>query len=234
MLRTPPAIGCLRDLNPEETTRLRHFRQPADQWRILLGRTILRMMLAEEHGIPSANIVLTAKGKPVLAESHQRFDFSITHDGPWVAVGITITGLIGIDISAAANFHEWDTLVPGYLHLAEIQQLHELSASEVPLASARLWTAKEAILKAAGYGLELDPRGIVLQLATTLAIRQLPHGLPPPELFHLQEHGLFDGNHLAIAQLFDIPTQPAAPLIQELRTEALPCVQAAARAVLSP
>lgn len=234
MFHTPPAPGCLSALSPDETARLQRFRQPADRWRLLLGRSILRLMFAEDHGIPAADIVLTAKGKPVLAESHGNpLDFSITHDGPWVAVGITTRGLIGIDISQTSHFQDWAALAPGYLDPSELRQLRDLPASEVPLAAARLWTAKEAILKAAGYGLELDPRRIVLELGSTLIIRQLPDGLPP-QSFHLEERGQLQGCRLAIARLVDVAVMPMAAVIRELRTEALPCVQSAGHPAFLP
>lgn len=235
MCHTPPAPGCLSALSPDETSRLQGFRQPADRWRFLLGRSILRLMLAEDHGIPEAGILLTAKGKPVLAGQHRApLDFSITHDGPWVAVGIATCGLIGIDISQTSHFQDWATLAPGYLDPSELHQLRDLPASDVPLAAARLWTAKEAILKAVGYGLELDPRRIVLELAPTLITRQLPAGLPPPRAFHLEEGEQLEDCRLAIAIVRDDPAVPLASMIRELRTETLPCVQAAERRELSP
>ena len=235
MVRTPPASECLSVLSPEETARLQGFRQPADQWRLLIGRSILRLMLAEDHGIPAAEIALTAKGKPVLAGRHRvPLDFSITHDGPWVAVGITTRGLIGIDLSQISHFHDWDTFATDYLNPAEIRQLHDLPVPDAQLAAARLWTAKEAILKAAGYGLEVDPRGIVLELAPALIIRQLPACLPQLESFHLEEGGQLQGCRIAIARLYDGPAVPLAATIRELPTQELPCVQAAEHPVLSP
>ena len=230
MFKTPPAPECLSALNPDETARLRHYRQPADQWRLLLGRTILRLMLNEDHGIPAADIVLTAKGKPVLAERYcNRLDFSITHDGPWVAVGITTRGLIGIDLSETSNFRDWDAFAREYLNPAEIRQLRDLPGPEALLAAARLWTAKEAILKAAGYGLELDPRGIILELAPLLIISLLPAGLPAPGFFHLEENEQFEACRIAIVSLSDNPAAPAAADIRELQLEALPGIQTVRR-----
>ena len=230
MFKIPPAPECLSDLNPEETARLRNYRQPADQWRLLLGRTILRLMLKEDHGIPAADIVLTAKGKPVLAERYcNRLDFSITHDGPWVAVGITTRGLIGIDLSETSNFRDWDAFAREYLNPAEIRQLRDLPRPEALLAAARLWTAKEAILKAAGYGLELDPRGIILELAPLLIISLLPAGLPAPGFFHLEENEQFEACRIAIVSLSDNPAAPAAADIRELQLEALPGIQTVRR-----
>ncbi|MEI8180933.1 4'-phosphopantetheinyl transferase superfamily protein, partial [Aestuariivirga sp.] len=226
MFKTPPAPESMSALNPEETARLRHYRQPADQWRLLLGRTILRLMLKEDHGIPAADIVLTAKGKPVLAERYcNRLDFSITHDGLWVAVGITTRGLIGIDLSETSNFRDWDAFVREYLDPAEIRQLRDLPAPETPCAAARLWTAKEGILKAAGYGLTLDPRGIILERVPALMIRQLPADLPALGFFHLEENGQLEACSLTIVSLYADPAIPAAADIRQLQVEALPGVQ---------
>ncbi len=46
-------------------------------------------------------------------------------------------------------------------------------------------------VKAAEYGLELDPPR--LELAPALIIRQLPAGLPPPQSFHLEEAAQLQG-----------------------------------------
>lgn len=201
----PPQLVAVR-LNPDEAERLGSYRRPADQWRLLLGRTILRRALADDHGIPRADIVLTGKGKPVLGKCHpERLDFSITHDSTWVAVGIAPRGRIGIDISALTNFQCWSEFANQYLAPAELLQISNLPGPEAPLAAARFWTTKEAILKATGHGLETDPRSIVLELAPVPVIRHLPGGLPPPEQFHIEQSTQLEGCHLAVAHIHDDP-----------------------------
>ena len=161
-------------------------------------------MLAEDHNIYAAEIVLTERGKPILASRYnQHLDFSITHDGPWVAVGITEHGRVGIDISEITNFQNWSEFAHQYLDLSEITHLCKLSPSEVPVEAARFWTLKEAILKATGHGLEVDPRSLILELAPHPIIRQLPAGLPAPDFFHLEEDARLTGSKLAVARLDD-------------------------------
>lgn len=179
-------------------------------------------MLAEDHNLPAAEIVLTKKGKPILASRHnQHLDFSITHDGPWVAVGITEHGRIGIDVSEIKNFQKWGEFANEYLHPSEAFQLRELCSAEATIAAARFWTLKESILKATGHGLELDPRMIAFKLATEPIIQQLPADLPSPDLFHLEEHQLLGGSRLAIANLSDKFECIAPCIIEELCMDAL-------------
>jgi phosphopantetheine--protein transferase-like protein len=223
MLRTPPPAELASAwLSQEETSKLLSYRKPADRWRLLLGRAILRRVLHNDHNVIETDIWPTAEGKPVLANSYdKRLDFSITHDGPWVAVGTTTKGRIGIDISEIASFRKWSEFVSQYLDPGEINQLRNLPSLEAPLAAARFWTIKEAILKATGHGLELDPRKIILDLTSLQTIRQLPRGLPEPDLFHLEELERPDGCWLAIARLYDKATPTAPSDISELSPEAL-------------
>ncbi len=223
MLRTPPPAELASAwLSQEETARLLSYRKPADRWRLLLGRAILRRVLRNDHNIIETDIAPTAKGKPVLANSYnKRLDFSITHDGPWVVVGTTTKGRIGIDISEIASFHKWSEFASQYLGPGEINQLRNLPSLEAPLAATRFWTVKEAILKATGHGLELDPRNIILDLTSRTTIRQLPRGFPEPDLFNLEEVERPDGCWLAIARLYDKATSTAPSDISELPTESL-------------
>lgn len=223
MLRIPPPAELVSAcLSQHEAAKLRNYRRPADRWRLLLGRSILRKTLREDHDIPVTDIVPTAKGKPVLAKNHDKWiDFSITHDGPWVAVGTTTNGWIGIDISEIANFHKWREFASQYLDPREIRQLLGLPSPEAPLAATRFWTAKEAILKATRHGLELDPREIVLDLVSRPIIRQLPKSLPEPHLFHLEELERPDGCWLTIARLYDETPSTTPSYICELSPDVL-------------
>jgi len=75
-----------------------------------------------------------------------------------------LTGPVGVDIEsrAAVALHP---VAATLLHPAEADELDALGQTEADALLASLWVAKEALLKATGRGLRVDPRGIRLGIA---------------------------------------------------------------------
>lgn len=70
-------------------------------------------------------------------------------------------GPVGIDVEAitATGFEGFDEVA---LAPEEVQALAGLSGRALLRARARLWARKEAVLKATGHGLSIDPREVVV------------------------------------------------------------------------
>ena len=97
-----------------------------------------------------------ANGRP---ECDPPLDVSLSHAGGWIAVATSQRGRVGVDVETLRE--PSPSLARRCLsapELAWLAQEPEVSG----LRFLRLWTAKEAYLKATGVGLSVDPRDISL------------------------------------------------------------------------
>lgn len=92
-------------------------------------------------------------------------DVSMSHSGNWVAVALSETGRIGIDVETERPVAP--SLAKRCLSTDELSWLEEVEPG-APRTHRffRMWTAKEAYLKAIGVGLAVDPREIRLDCAS--------------------------------------------------------------------
>ncbi len=89
--------------------------------------------------------VTTLRGKPYFKNKKK---FNIAHSGEYVIVAFSDKE-IGVDIEASSNFDI--SSVASYFHSEEIK--HIKKSSDPKEAFFRLWTRKEAYLKATGKGI---------------------------------------------------------------------------------
>lgn len=204
MDRVPPLELQERWLTPAETDKLRRFRQPADQWRMLAGRFVLRSCLREHYDIAFAQFAFGEHNKPLLApadEASASIDLNLTHDRHHVLAAFSASHDVGIDVAALEDFVQWEEFAGGYMDSCEIRWSRSANTAHQPLRAMRIWALKEAILKAAGHGLEIDPREIVLTPDAAQKIHSLPESLPAAECFALREWLGRDGMGAALARL---------------------------------
>lgn len=147
-------------LDAAELRRAEMLSRPADQWRYTAAHIGLRVLLGGLLGADSARVALVREdcpscggphGRPAVAGGGVHFSLSHTDDVAYFAlapvpVGVDIEGLPG----AAALADLLDSL-----HPAETAELTALPEGERPAALARVWSRKEACLKAAGTGIAL-------------------------------------------------------------------------------
>lgn len=123
-------------LSSGERARLAALRDDADRQRFVAARALLRRVVGEVADCAPAEVVLTQTcarcggphGRPVVGHG---LEVSMTHAGGLVAVAVG-RWPVGIDL---------EPVPPG--------------AEEDPLVT---WVRREAVLKATGHGLEVDPR----------------------------------------------------------------------------
>ena len=131
----------------------------------LPAHVVLRAEAARFHQVSPAHIVLLhecprcgsdAHGRPRLlataAVRHPGF-VSLARAGDMSVVAITDAGPVGVDVEAegAADF-------AGFGDVA----LHPSERATSPAARTRIWVRKEALLKAHGLGLAVDPSEVRL------------------------------------------------------------------------
>ena len=119
---------------------------------IVAGGLLLYAM--REAGLPDATkIDRTEEGKPFFPE-YPGFYFSLSHSGIWAACAVGSNDL-GVDIQKTVSVKR--QVQERCLSAAERTWLDGLPESERDAAFCRLWSLKEAYLKALGSGLRSCP-----------------------------------------------------------------------------
>lgn len=128
------------------------------------AHALLRCVLTELTGIaPSAHaftrccaICSGPHGKPELTSAPLHTSLSYTPVG--VAVAVTATAPVGVDVESIC--------ATDFAGFADVALAPGESARTLP-DRARAWTRKEALLKATGTGLAVDPRTVDVRGRTT-------------------------------------------------------------------
>ncbi|WP_165942151.1 4'-phosphopantetheinyl transferase family protein [Luteimonas arsenica] len=157
-------------IDPTESARAARQRDPANRDALVLAYALHRLLLAQLLGCTPDRVGIhrDAKGCPRLPGD--RLHTSLSHAGRCVAVAATATGPVGIDIEADARARGMHDIAARVAHPEELQSLAGLPAADRDRALLRLWVRKEALLKAAGIGLEQEmeefmaPEGVALAL----------------------------------------------------------------------
>jgi 4'-phosphopantetheinyl transferase len=115
------------------------------------------------------------KGKPALRmPSGVGLHFSVSRSGGTVAVAVTHSRPVGVDIELHQRRRDIDSLVEAILSPAEMEWLSARSPCQRTATFYDLWVAKEAAAKLSGRGLSASFRDTTLQSpgawATTVQI----------------------------------------------------------------
>ena len=145
-------------LAPDELERLARLRRSEVGRRWLVSRGALREILAAELGTspPSVRLELGPHGRPGLdPETHQTdLDFNLSHSGD-LALVATGRGLrVGVDVERLRRGRDPLRIANRYFSAAEVEAVRAFPQADRPAAFLRYWTAKEALAKGLGLGLQ--------------------------------------------------------------------------------
>lgn len=147
----------------EERLRLRSFQNPAAARTFGAGRTALRALLGRYLGRPAAAVDLVSgpHGKPALAGDAPALAFNLSHAGDTLLVALALGNDqrvdLGVDLERAPAPEGFRDVARSYFAAAEARGLDALPDAEAGARFLRLWTRKEAVVKAAGLGMSLPP-----------------------------------------------------------------------------
>lgn len=196
--------GRLAPAQTAHLARIDRLRQPADRLRSLLGHLLLRHMLGAAGVTAMPQIELGPYGKPQL-RMPDAWEFNVSHAGRWVvcalaptAVGIDIEPVRAIDLRIAERFFQ-----PG-----EYAALMAHAPDRRPDFFFRLWTAKEAYVKALGLGLRRD--------FASFGVAPLDDPCIPDQQLSLAYPACPPGYQLALCCAAGAPPQPATVTIERL------------------
>ncbi|MCO5170368.1 MAG: 4'-phosphopantetheinyl transferase superfamily protein [Planctomycetes bacterium] len=141
-------------LAPEEREKADAFAREVDRRRSALVRAALRRAVGGALGLDPARVRLATgpRGKPLVADD-PGLHVNASHTDALALVALSRAGPVGVDVERRRGDVEALDLARRYFAPAEAARLAALPAGERAGAFLRLWTRKEALLKAAGQGL---------------------------------------------------------------------------------
>ena len=149
--RLPQSIHLL---DRDERARAQALRRDADRIRFAVGRVTLRELLGAALGSDPVDLAFSTGefGKPRLREAVADLHFNTSHGGDWVLHAISRRGPVGVDVEAIRPSLARVDDFAAVLSEREIADLRALGPAERERAMGRLWTRKEAYVKALGEG----------------------------------------------------------------------------------
>jgi 4'-phosphopantetheinyl transferase len=185
--------GALDVLDDEERERVGRFRRPADAASFAGGRVLVRLVLAELLGASPRELVFdtwcelhsSAHGKPRLVEPAAEVEFSLSRAGRRLVLAIS-GAPVGVDVERLDRSTD-----VGVTRIAfaddERAELEALPPDDRAGAFLACWTRKEALLKALGHGLAIDPKSVSVTFLDGVEprVRRLPAEFGPPDAWSL-------------------------------------------------
>ncbi|WP_414442582.1 4'-phosphopantetheinyl transferase family protein [Burkholderia sp. 22PA0106] len=171
LLRVDFAFGTPLDapahaaLDAAERARAARFLRADDATRSAATRAALRAVLGVTLGVPAASLRFVADeaGRPALAGAVEagadgvadsaQLDFNVSHSGAHALIAWSTSTRVGVDIEAPQARVEWAALGRMVFAPDDDAAVHSLPPDARRDAFFRVWTAKEALLKALGVGI---------------------------------------------------------------------------------
>jgi len=147
----------LLTLSADEQDRAKKFKFDIDRDRYVTGRFFLRQCLSRYLQIPSNVLRFNygPTGKPALKKEFNEdgIEFNLAHSDNLALLAITKAGVIGADIELLRPIPNMVELIKEFSSFEEFKIFQTLPTEYRVDAFFRLWTRKEAFLKATGDGI---------------------------------------------------------------------------------
>ena len=145
-------------LSGDETDHLEQLWPGAMRAEYLVTRVLCRTTLSRYATVaPQAwRFLADRDGRPAidLPRAYRALRFNLSHAGGLVACAVRARGEIGVDVEARGK-HIGLAVARRYFSAAEVESLLEIAPERRREQILRLWTLKEAYIKAKGRGLSL-------------------------------------------------------------------------------
>ncbi len=153
-------------LSEDEKIRAEKFYFPKHRNRYIVGRGVLRLILAQYLGIKPTNLKFeyTNRGKPYLStnlsgnlsgnNSETTLEFNLSHSQEIGLYGFTWQRKIGVDLEFLRPMPDADKIAKRFFSPKESNLISSIfHPKKQQTTFFQIWTAKEAYLKATGDGL---------------------------------------------------------------------------------
>ena len=150
-------------LDDSEKARSRRFRSERARREFVLCRAALRINLAERLCCSCGRLSfgLAEHGKPYVTLADRSVDiaFNVSHSGGHGLIAIANEACVGVDVEERAPRRDLDGIGSLVYGPEELRLLGTASGREKVEIFYRLWSLKEALIKALGTGFSLSPSG---------------------------------------------------------------------------
>lgn len=143
-------------LSEDEMARMERFKMPVLRTRYAIARGTLRVLAGQYLNEPPGALTFTygEQGKPIL--KNRPLFFNLSHSGDLMAVAFTLDGPLGLDIEQISpRLHARD-IARRYFSERECGEIETDDEAAYLRGFFRLWTAKEALMKATALGFALE------------------------------------------------------------------------------
>ncbi len=215
----PEAEACAQEwLHSDERARWHSFESDGPRRRFALCRSALRAILCARFGIANNDLAFgeSTFGKPfALVEGNPAgISFNVSHSGAHGLIAYAPAGRLGVDVEERDSRRKIDLLMDTVFTEAEEQAIFAHQGLSRIHVFYRLWTLKEAIIKALGRSLHLDAASVSLPLAVLRGKKQciLELSQSPGVAWQIRDLGNADFA-AAIAyeeEIFDSPRRTAS------------------------
>lgn len=171
---------CLRLLSADERARLSRLLSRDHKEQYLIAHAGLRLLLSKYFPpIKPVNWAFSfgAFGRPEVTGGAPGLSFNISHTNGYVALAFARDCRLGVDVEARISEIDLE-LADSVCTPAELRDLRGVPSSLQTARFTRLWTLKEAYLKALGTGFALSAKAISYRFSPT---GELMHAIKAPE-----------------------------------------------------
>ncbi|MEE6472855.1 hypothetical protein FKM82_009747 [Ascaphus truei] len=174
---------CARCVQPEEKHRIGQFVFTGDAKAAMVGRLLIRKLIAEKLQIPWNKILLqrTAKGKPFLEDGipaqQPNFNFNVSHHGDYAVLAAESELQVGVDImktdlpgvchfTGSGSTEEFFRIMNRQFTEREWGSIKSMNNDRTRLDMFyRHWALKESFIKAIGVGLGFNLQQIEFEVS---------------------------------------------------------------------
>lgn len=142
-------------LSDEERDRASRFHFDRDRDLFIVSHAAVRVLLSRWTGLAPHALQFERGdfGKPRLVSDDRSLHFNLSHSSDLALIGISDGGEIGVDVEKISAERGLEDLVSSHFSSGERMVLDGLEGGEWVDCFYRVWTLKEAYLKAEGVGL---------------------------------------------------------------------------------
>jgi 4'-phosphopantetheinyl transferase len=150
---TRPGERLAAFLTPEERERAGRYRFEADRHRFAHARGLLRYLLGHYTGRAPQDVRFETGPMGKLHVSSPQVYFNLSHSHEWALIAISRDRDVGVDVEHHRPLHHaLFAIADRFFAPVEVEALRALPEDQHHPAFYRIWSRKEAFIKATGQG----------------------------------------------------------------------------------
>ena len=153
-LALEPSAADWSACDTEEQSRAQRFRFDKHARRFRAAHAAMRQIMAAQLGVDAHSLRWRTgpHNKPHLLD-HPGWYFNLSHSGDWALLGMSSTAQMGVDIECRRDMRDMAGIVRHQFSATEQATYQQLPEMDQSVWFYRVWSRKEACLKALGSGM---------------------------------------------------------------------------------